>query len=175
MSIIKKRPLIQFEDINQITVEWLQGQHKKVVFLDVDNTLFLPKIELSEQDLSSAVALIQRLQDAGIKIVALSNNFSTDRKAFFDGYGIHSIFFAKKPLPSGFSAAYQSLQDETILKQEILHIGDQLLTDGMGAIGFKIEYALVKPLNEKHDLIFAKPSRWIEKILGIRQKENRDE
>ncbi|MGL5042660.1 MAG: YqeG family HAD IIIA-type phosphatase [Culicoidibacterales bacterium] len=167
------QPLRICQTYEEITLTWLQQNSKTNLFIDVDNTLFIPKKSLAEQDTEQVVKFIQVLQVNDIGIVAISNNFSVDRKKFFDDLLVPTIFFAKKPLSIGFKKALRLLDLDKNDKGKIIHVGDQFLTDGVGAFLFGIDYVLVRPIRTDSDLIYAKPSRIIEKILGVYKLEGR--
>ena len=70
------------------------------------------------------------------------------------------VYFAKKPLKSGFKKA------KKILKQEknIAVVGDQIMTDVLGANRMEMLSILVSPLG-KNEILPTKINRKIEKIL----------
>ena len=168
-----KRPLILLDSVQELMTINLDSFQKKVLFLDADNTLFIPDMPLHEQELTSIINLLKKLKKQ-YTLVIISNNFAKDKAEFFADLGIETIFFAKKPLPFGFRKAKK--QAEKVLgiqvnHQDILHIGDQFLTDGIGSILYNIDYILVNPIDENSDLIYAKPSRYLETKFSIRQKK----
>jgi len=159
--------------IEELSLARLKEAQKTVVFLDADNTLFLPQVPLAQQRLTSVTKQLQAFAKAGVSIVIISNNFSADKAEFFDALAIPSIFFAKKPLPFAYQQAQKIVESACgyrVEKRTIVHIGDQLLTDGFGSMLFGIDYMLVEPIDKKNDLLFAKPSRWLEKLLRIQRK-----
>jgi Predicted hydrolase of the HAD superfamily len=163
---------MQVKTLVNISISKLQQLNKKVVTIDADNTLFLPKIPLNRQDVQKATNFIQQLLAKNFFVIVISNNFSTDRKEYLEQLGINSIFFAKKPLPFGFKKAFDIARknNPNLQKQDFVHIGDQLLTDVFGAKIFGIDYISVEPLDPGHDLWYAKPSRLLERII---KKEGR--
>lgn len=162
------KPIETVNHFNEITPQMLQKYGKTSVFLDVDNTLFIPKRALANQDVSDVIIFIERLKEANIDVIAMSNNYSLDRKEFFDQMKVQSIFFAKKPLKKSFKQAHNLLGNKNVDKSRIVHIGDQVLTDGLGAKWYDVDFIYVHPIRQKSDLIFALPSRILEKIFGIR-------
>ena len=80
------------------------------------------------------------------------------------------IYFAKKPLKYGFKKAKEILNIEE--NNTIAVIGDQVLTDVLGANRCNMYSILVKPLHNK-DIFVTKINRLIEnKILRKYFKEN---
>jgi len=164
-----KKPLFKLKEFEALSIDALTDAEKRVVFLDADNTLFLPKVPLAQQKVQKVKRKLQALQKAGITIVVISNNFSTDRSIFFADLAIPTIFFAKKPLPLAYRKARKRVEQIVgrVEKDAIVHIGDQLLTDGFGSLIYGVDYILVDPIDTNADLIFAKPSRLLEKMLRI--------
>jgi len=169
-----RKPLAILKSIEGVSIKTLVDAKKTILFLDADNTLFLPQVPLAQQKLKKVSRQLKAFQAAGFSIVIISNNFSAEKADFFDMLTLPSIFFAKKPLPFAYRQAHKTIEKtlgRRVKKSEIVHIGDQLLTDGFGSIVFGIDYILVEPIDKKNDLIFAKPSRWLEKILRLQRKK----
>lgn len=166
-----RKPLIFLKTIFELDVKKLQAWGKTVLFIDADNTLFLPNVSLVQQDISRIKNKLQALKKAGLFIVIISNNFSQEKERFFADLAIPTIFSAKKPLPFGYRKAYQraitTLKQPELNKRQIVHIGDQFMTDALGSVCYGIDYILVEPIDQASDLIFAKPSRFLEKLLKI--------
>jgi len=168
-----RKPLVKLTAFANLSVEQLHAFGKDVLFLDADNTLFLPNIPLTEQMVGPIRSQLMDLKKAGITIVIISNNFSAEKSDFFAKLAIPTIFFAKKPLPFAYRKAHKQVEKLVgpIAKDAIVHLGDQLLTDVFGSILYGIDYMMVEPIDQKADLIFAKPSRWLEKILRLKPHE----
>ena len=79
------------------------------------------------------------------------------------------IYFAKKPLKFGFNKAKKKLNLEN---ENIAVVGDQMLTDVLGANRSKMYSILVKPLEEK-DIFITRFNRMIEKRILERYLKNR--
>ena len=164
-------PITELASFQEIDLHKLQDEGIRAVFIDVDNTLFIPNTALGVQELAAVRAFFEQLRAMDLQVVAISNNLTKEHRAFFAQIGVHIIQFARKPLSIGFKKAYAALKDDTINKNEIVHIGDQFLTDGIGATLYGIRYYLVTPIEQKNDLITAIPSRLLERWLGLRKKE----
>lgn len=162
-------PIKNLTHYSEVTPELMKCLQKRVIFFDVDNTLFIPKKNILEQDVSEVIQHLKWLREENIIVIGISNNFSEDRKSFFRSLDIPAVFFAKKPTKKGFKEAFglARLMNPSICKADILHVGDQLLTDGIGATRFGIDYGLVHPISGEHDLIFALPSRILERMMKM--------
>ena len=79
-------------------------------------------------------------------------------------------YFAKKPLKSGFKKAQKELG---LKSEEIAVIGDQLLTDIIGANRCRMYSILVNPIKEK-DIWITRLKRPIEKMIMKNYKKGRN-
>lgn len=140
----------------EITPEKLKKMGIKGIITDLDNTL----IEWDRPDATEElVEWLKTLHDAGIQIVILSNNKEPRVKKFADPLGIPYIFRARKPLVKGFRRALELLK---LKPEEVMMIGDQMLTDMMGANRSKIHTILVKPVAQSDGFV-TRFNRFIER------------
>ncbi|MCM3388008.1 YqeG family HAD IIIA-type phosphatase [Ureibacillus chungkukjangi] len=131
----------------EITPEKLAALGIKGIITDLDNTL----IEWDRPDATEEIATWMKLmQDAGIRVIIASNNNQERVKRFAEPLGIPFIYRAKKPL----GAAYYAAMKEIRLKSnEVAMVGDQLLTDIMGANRLKLYTFLVRPVAESDGFV----------------------
>lgn len=78
------------------------------------------------------------------------------------------FYFAKKPLKGGFKKAKRLLDEES---KHIAVIGDQIMTDVIGANRCKMFSILVKPIKEK-DIIITRIKRPLENLI-IKSYQNK--
>lgn len=145
--------------IADISVAWLQAQGVKKLILDVDNTL-LPwdAMEASAENLE----WLECVHAAGIGIMLLSNNGGARLKHIREQVGLPAVSWAAKPLPLGFKRALHQMSLEG--RSEVLVIGDQLITDVLGAKSLGLKVMWVKSLAEKEFLV-TRLTRKVEKIV----------
>ncbi|MGX9135351.1 YqeG family HAD IIIA-type phosphatase [Rummeliibacillus sp. JY-2-4R] len=130
-----------------ITPEKLMQLGIKGIITDLDNTL----IEWDRPDATEElIEWFKIMHDAGIQIVILSNNKEPRVKKFADPLGIPYIFKAQKPLARGFKRALDLLK---MRPEEVLMLGDQMLTDMMGANRSKLHTILVKPVAQSDGFV----------------------
>lgn len=131
----------------EITPEKLAQLGIKGIITDLDNTL----IEWDRPDATEEIATwMKMMQDAGIRIIIASNNNQERVKRFAEPLGIPFIYRARKPL----GAAYYAAMKEIRLKSnEVAMVGDQLLTDIMGANRLKLYTFLVRPVAESDGFV----------------------
>ncbi|TLG76652.1 YqeG family HAD IIIA-type phosphatase [Culicoidibacter larvae] len=165
MSLV--RPYVMVDSILDIEVEWLQEKAVTGLFVDIDNTVFASHDAPNQPIRAEFKAKLGEFVDARISVVLISNNRRERVAAIAGQVGLPYVSFAIKPLPFGFLRAKRKL---ALPRKHIMHIGDQLLTDVIGAQLCGIRAILVEPLVDK-DNIFAKPSRLIERVLGTRKNK----
>lgn len=130
-----------------ITPEKLQAKGIQGIITDLDNTL----VEWDRADATEEIALwMKQLEEAGIRIMIASNNNEERVKHFAEPLGIPYIHRAKKPLGSAYYAALVALK---LQRHEVAMVGDQLLTDVMGAKRQKLYTFLVRPVAQSDGVV----------------------
>jgi uncharacterized protein len=134
------RPDGRATTVGEVALEALAGRGLRGIILDLDNT----SCPYGRPELAPGVAdWVARARAAGFAVVLLSNNFS-DRVARVGAQlGIPTVANALKPLPFGFLRALQLLGTR---RAETVVIGDQLLTDVLGAKLLGLHAILTEPL-----------------------------
>jgi len=131
----------------EITPEKLKRLGIRGLITDLDNTL----IEWNRKDATEEVAKWMRMmQEAGIQIVIASNNSEARVKRFAEPLNLPYVYRAKKPLGQAYKAALKKLQ---LNKKEVAMIGDQLLTDILGAKRLNLYTFLVRPVAESDGFV----------------------
>ncbi|GGJ63236.1 hypothetical protein GGR02_001376 [Anoxybacillus voinovskiensis] len=141
-----------------ITPNELKKKGIKGIITDLDNTLV-------EWDRPSAtpqlVEWFRAMKESGIQVVIVSNNNKKRVQSFAEPLGIPFIFEARKPLTRAFSEALQTMK---LAKEEVVVIGDQLLTDVLGGNRLGLHTILVVPVAQT-DGFWTKFNRKIERQL----------
>ncbi len=139
-----------------ITPEKLQQQGIRGIITDLDNTL----VEWDRADATDElVKWFESMHEAGIRIIIASNNNEERVKHFAEPHGIPFIHRAKKPLGGAYYAALVQLR---LRRHEVVMLGDQLLTDVMGAKRQKLYTILVRPVAQSDGLV-TKFNRFVER------------
>ena len=135
------------------------------VLLDVDNTIFTRDTHEVPRDVSIWLAMAR---DAGIAFCLVSNNFHAGVYTVADRLGLPIVAKAVKPLPPAFLIARRKIGAK---RASTLVIGDQLITDVLGAHFLGMHAYMVCPLVEqdlKHTLLL----RHVERVfIGDMQPE----
>ncbi len=146
------------DSVRDITIEFLKEHNIKGIILDVDNTL----IDYYKKFEDGTVEWVETLKKAGIKFCIVSNSNKLEKvKYVAETLKIPFFYFAKKPLKTGFLKAKNEMQLEV---ENVAAVGDQLMTDIIGANRCKMFSILVKPIAEQ-DIFITKIKRPIEKRI----------
>lgn len=151
--------LLPNEFINSVfdlTPEYLNTIGIRGIITDLDNTLVEWDRPESTEELTQ---WLKHLQEEGIRVVIASNNNEERVKRFAEPLGIPYIHRAKKPLGKAY---YNAMLELKLPRNEVAMIGDQLLTDVMGAKRQKIYTFLVRPVAESDGLV-TKFNRFVER------------
>ncbi len=141
MSFFKPDKL--FASLSQIRIDTdLLNEEISGIVLDIDNTIRSRESGLLDR---GAERFMNQARQAGIGICLLSNNWHANVHDFADALDLPLVAKACKPLPGGFFKAAKTLG---VPRKRCVCIGDQLLTDVMGAHGAGMRAYLIAPLSQ---------------------------
>lgn len=147
-----------------ITPELLTSKNIQGIITDLDNTL----VEWDRPDATPLlIEWLKSMKDAGIQVVIVSNNNELRVKSFADPLGIPFIFQARKPMGRAFRKALAIMN---VKKEQVVVIGDQMLTDIFGGNRNKMHTILVLPV-AKSDGFFTRFNRLVERRIMKKLKE----
>lgn len=153
------RPKAYFDRLALLDQQELYRLGYRALLFDVDNTI----TTWNSPDIAPEVlAWFARLGDAGLKGCIISNNSAARLKPLADRLGIDFLPKARKPLPFGYKKAAAGLGAE---KAQTLMIGDQLLTDILGANLAGIDAVLLKPISLAREFRWTYVNRRIERVI----------
>jgi uncharacterized protein len=156
-------PSQQVKTIFDITPSDLKSKGIKGIITDLDNTLV-------EWDRADATPELKKwfasMLENDIIVTIVSNNNEDRVKAFASPINIPFIFRAKKPMTKAFK---QALKNMNLRKQEVVVIGDQLLTDVLGGNRIGLHTILVIPVSQSDGFV-TKFNRKIERSIMNRLK-----
>ncbi len=160
-------PKSYFNSILEIDSNFFLKNNIKAILLDIDNTI----LDTEDNMVEGLEDWVKNIQNQGIKFCIVSNtNKKKKAERMSKILDIPYVYFAKKPLKFGFKKAKKILQEEN--NQNIAVIGDQVLTDVLGANRCKMYSILVAPLKSS-DIWVTKFNRLLEKqILKKYFREN---
>jgi uncharacterized protein len=137
----------------------------KTVFIDLDNTLIPYDVSIPNQAIEQ---LISSIQSFGLQVIIVSNNRGSRVATFSQMVGLDYISSAKKPTQIGFRKAEKRLGLHR--GDQILLVGDQIMTDVLGGKRRGYKVILVDPINLASEKWFTKMNRRLEKKVIQRIK-----
>jgi len=161
-ALRKLCPCQACDSIYDIDLDALKKQGKKLILLDVDNTILPWK---SEKYTAELLAWVDRIKAAGMKLCILSNTRHPARLIrIAEKLGIDYIRDKFKPSRRMYEIALERYQAQ---KEEAVMVGDQLFTDVLGANRTGIDAIWVKPIAYK-EFAGTKISRLGERLVRNR-------
>lgn len=152
------KPTWMVKSIYNIDPQTLKDLGIKLVLTDLDNTLIAWN---HPEATENSMRWIEAVKASGLEVAIISNNSPKRVKKVAAVLGLPFIAKALKPSPRGI---YRGIEKFGVDKQEILMVGDQLLTDIFAANRAGVRSALVKPLLST-DAWTTKFNRFIEILL----------
>ena len=123
-------PDIYQKSIFAIDYEKLKSRGIKCILFDLDNTIAPINVEVPDKEIKDLFADIELL---GIKVIIMSNSNKARVRPFKEGLNVDSSFNSHKP----FKKKYK----------KVACVGDQLLTDVLGANRMGMVSILVNPIS----------------------------
>lgn len=132
----------------------LYSNGKRLILTDLDNTLISYKATEPTDELYKWKS---ELEGMGFEIIIVSNSGKKRVKHFANMLGIKYVNLSTKPLKRGFKKALK-IASTKYKKEEVVVLGDQLLTDVYGA-RMKLSMVLVKAIDNKTERLVTKHNR----------------
>lgn len=133
----------------------LYSNGKRLILTDLDNTLISYKAIEPTDELYKWKS---ELEGMGFEIIIVSNSGKKRVKHFANMLGIKYVNLSTKPLKRGFKKALK-IASTKYKKEEVVVLGDQLLTDVYGAKRMKLSMVLVKAIDNKTERLVTKHNR----------------
>ena len=131
----------------------------KVILFDLDNTLAPYTEAFPTEELKQS---IKAIQDEGFKIYLVSNNNNQRIKTFTTELGLSGAI-AKAGKPDA-NKILKFLKENSIKPNEVIAVGDQLVTDILAYNRAGLYSVLVKTIDKK-------TQKWYTKINRLREKQ----
>ena len=152
------KPTYVFNDITEITADFLQKNDINGLLLDLDNTLTTHNNPTPPQ---SSLDWLDRMREAGIKMMIVSNNSSERVTPFAKALGLPFVSRGLKPLTVGYTKA---IKEMGLNKKNVAAVGDQIFTDVIGSNLKGIRSIFVFPIEPETSLPF-RFKRAVEKLF----------
>ena len=143
---------------------------KRIILMDIDNTLIPYDIDLPDQKL---LELLKNIKKIGFEIIFISNNQKGRVERFARSIDSRYISDALKPLFFSYRKALKMVKPYK--KEQIIAIGDQMITDVLGSNLFGIDVILVKAIKRKNEMWFTKFNRKLEEATIKRLERHNKE
>lgn len=152
------RPNLLLNKYQELNLEEFAKKGYSTLLVDLDNTL----VPYYEKTITEEVRMFfEKAKTLGIDVIIFSNNNINRVSGFVEGEDIKYYYRALKPTKIG----YKRIIDKYNLdKSKTICMGDQLLTDVLGANRMHMYSIYVKPIINK-DSWTTKLNRAIEKLL----------
>lgn len=151
---------MEVDSTYDINFEDLYSKGVRGLIFDIDNTL-VPHDAPGD---AKSDELMRRLSNLGYEIYILSNN-NEERVKLFLQNGLTIPYIAKSGKPSK-TSYLKAFEDMNLSPDKVVAVGDQLLTDCMGAKNAGIKFIKVGIISKKEPL-HIRLKRIIEKIIYI--------
>ncbi len=146
------------KSIFQISPTELKDSGIKGIITDLDNTL----VEWDRPEATpQLIEWFKEIKKLDMKITIVSNNNEHRVRAFSEPHNIPFIYKARKPMGKAFLKAVKEMN---LKKEEVVVIGDQLLTDVLGGNRNGFQTILVVPVAST-DGFFTRINRRIERKI----------
>ena len=152
----KLLPTKIFNDIYEITPDYLIANGISALILDIDNTLVTYDDPTPTESVS---AWLSSMHSAGIQTAFVSNNHAERVERFCRGLGCYFHADAKKPSRKYMRLAMSHMGTSA---DTTACVGDQLFTDVLAGKRTGIRAFLVPPIKDKRTL-FIRAKRFLEK------------
>ena len=139
-------------------MEDLAARGVKALLLDLDNTLCDPRGDLLPAE---ALSFCARMEELGLRGYVLSNGPRGRAERLAAQLGLPCTSRARKPLRGAYRRALGELGLTT---EAVAAVGDQFLTDALGAIGMGMALVLVEPRFAR-DKPLVKLARPVDRVL----------
>ena len=158
--MIKKLiPNYYFKSVYDIPYEELYEKGIRLILTDMDNTLISYKQTLPDENLFE---LKKKIESMGFEFFVVSNSRKKRVDNFCTAYNIKYVKFATKPLKRGIKKAIK-MASKKYKNNEILILGDQLMTDVYAGNRCHLVVGLVEAIDKKTDIGPTRFNRKLEK------------
>ena len=133
-------PFAHAQSIYEVSNDFFLNNGVKLLLIDLDNTLDSYRLR---EPTEKAISKINEIKDAGIKTVIVSNNCEKRVKGYAEKAGVDCIFSAHKPFSKRIK---RFIEKEGFKTDEVMLVGDQLMTDVLAARGTHIRVLLTEKI-----------------------------
>ena len=140
LTMMHKRfvPFAHARSIYEIDPEFFKKNGVKTLFIDLDNTLDSYKAKVPQE---KTINYVNSIKEIGITPVIISNNRAERVGGYASALGVECLASARKPFSKRIKA---ELVKRNLKNDEVMLVGDQMMTDVLAARGAKIRVVLTE-------------------------------
>ena len=162
-------PTYVYKSIYDINFKELYDSGIRLILTDLDNTLISYAETMPNEKLFEFKKMIE---DMGFEFILVSNSRKGRVDTFSKAFNIRCQKFSTKPLKRGIKKAIK-MANKKYNKSEIMLMGDQLMTDILGANRMKIKSCLIFPVDKSTEHKGTRFNRWFEQFFLNRLKNSK--
>ena len=155
-----------YESIYQINYDKLLENQKTLIVFDLDNTIMPYHISKPTEKIT---LFMKDLKEKGFTLIVMSNNHKKRISRICKALDVDYIYGAKKPLKFGYNKVFKMYPN--LKKDNIVCVGDQIITDVWGAKRSGLDCILVKPILLDNEHWYTKINRMNERRIINRFKK----
>ena len=133
-------PFAHAQSIYEIDPEFFKRNGVKTLFVDLDNTLDSYKARVPQE---RTINLVNKIKETGVIPVIISNNRPERVSGYAEALGIEFLASARKPFSKRIK---KELAKRNLTNEEVMLVGDQMMTDVQAARGAKIRVVLTEKI-----------------------------
>lgn len=133
-------PFAHAKSIYEIDVDFYKRNGVTTLFMDLDNTLDSFKAREPKEE---TINLVKKLKENGINPIIISNNKASRVSGYANLLGVEFLSSARKPFSKKIK---KEIAKRGIDKNNVMLVGDQMMTDVLAANGAKIKVVLTEKI-----------------------------
>lgn len=161
-------PDYYFKSVYEIPYKKLYDEGIRLILTDLDNTLISYKETMPKEELFK---LKKDIEDMGFEFILVSNSRKERVDNFARAFDIPYVKFSTKPLKRGIKKAINKVAKNRYNNNEIILLGDQIMTDIFGGNRCKLKTALIQAIDKGTDIGPTRINRKLENFFLKRIKK----
>ena len=133
-------PFAHAQSIYEVPNDFYLNNGVKLLLIDLDNTLDSYRCRVPSE---RAISKVREIKETGVEPVIVSNNRELRVKGYADKANVECIYSARKPFSKRIRKFYE---EKGFRAEEVMLVGDQLMTDVLAARGAHIRVVLTEKL-----------------------------
>lgn len=133
-------PFAHSASIYEIDPDFYKRNNVKTLFMDLDNTLDSYRAREPQQ---RTIDYVNKVKEAGITPIIISNNKAKRVSGYANMLGVEFLSSARKPFSKRIK---KELAKRGLATEDVMLVGDQMMTDVLAAKGAKIRVVLTEKI-----------------------------